>query len=230
MGLLSRLRAPRWLGAQESRGAPVADPSPPRRAGADCRNAVAQAAATVRVLGNLTTLEQRYGAGVGAAAVRLRSAVLLHRAGRKDEAWAAFGRLLADPELGGAPSLRPIMESEIYARMRLALEREGCHNAAITPAVLSYATRAQSCALQERQADLDMLRSAASFERYVKPLLARARLASTLPPLLALVEGHLRALPELDVAALRTALKALLENPPNAAALRQSRAGPARQR
>lgn len=232
MGLLALLQTPRWLAGRESPGEPLADQFPLRTAQTRARMAGTQAAAAAaaRILGDLKTLERRYGFAVAPSAVRLRSAVLLHRAGHKAEAWKVFGRMLADPSLGGAPALRPIMESEIYARMRMALEREGCHNPAITPAVLSYATRAQFYEMHDRRAELDVLRSEACFDRHFTPLLERARLVSILPALHALVEEHLGSLPALDIATFRAALEALRRNPPDAAAAAPDRPGQTKQR
>jgi hypothetical protein len=205
MGVLNLLRLRRSPAARET---PVGGPGP-GAAGTRRRSVAAAAEAAAGALDDLKTLEQRYGAGVAPAAVRLRNAVLLHRGGRKTEAWAAFGRLLADPALGGSPRLRPIMQSEVYSRMRMALEREGCPNLAVTPAVLSYATRAQFYALDGRRAALEAMRTAARFDRHFTPLLERARLVPVLPALRALVDAHLKSLPAIDLAALETALEAL---------------------
>jgi hypothetical protein len=212
MGVFRLLRVARWTTAGESE-----TPAKPHRvASARPRSVAAAAVAAARAIDDLKTLEQRYGAGVAPAAVRLRNAVLLHRAGRKAEAWTAFEQLLADPALGGSPTVRPAMQSEIYSRMRMALEREGCQNPAITPAVLSYATRAQFYALQGRRAQLDRLCTAESFDRHFTPLLERARLVPTLPALRALANEHLQSLPALDVAALSAALEELRRRPPGA--------------
>ena len=225
MGVFSVLRGSRRRADGESHGETPAEPSPPRAAGARRRNAVVDAAAAAAILGDLKTLEQRYGAGIAPSAMRLRSAVLLHWTGRKSEAWAAFERLLADPALGGSAAVRPIMESEIYARMRMALEREGCHHAAITPAVLAYAKRAQFCERHGRHEELEVLRSDACFDRHFTPLLTRARLVSMLAALRALAQEYLQALAELDVAALEAALEGLRHDPPAAALPVRSRSG-----
>jgi hypothetical protein len=216
MGVLSLLRATRWGAARDSRDEDAAKLQ--RASSARQRGLAAAASSASEALGDLRTLEQRYGPGVAPAAVRLRNAVLLHRAGHKSEAWAAFEKLLADPALGGSPAVRPIIQSEIYSRMRIALEREGCQNPSITPAVLSYVTRAQFCALQGWRAELDKLSAAACFDRHITPLLTRARLVPMLPALRALVDGYLKSLPELDAVALRAAVDQLRRKPPTAPA------------
>ena len=162
----------------------------------------------------LEALERHFGAGVTPAAVRIRNAMVLHRSGRKNDAWLAFEQLLADPGLGGSPAVRPMLESEIYSRMRICHDREGCFNAALTPAVLSYATRAQFFAVQERQAELRVLQSAPFFDRHFAPLVERARLVHVLPALREVLNCYLDKLPMLDAAALRDAVETLRLNPP----------------
>jgi hypothetical protein len=216
MGVLSLLRATRWGAARDSQDEDAAKLQ--RASSARRRGLAAAASSATEALGDLRTLEQRYGAGVAPAAVRLRNAVLLHRAGHKSEAWSAFEKLLADPALGGSPALRPIIQSEIYSRMRIALEREGCQNPSITPAVLAYVTRAQFYAMQGWRAELDKLSAAACFDRHITPLLTRARLVPMLPALRALVDGCLKSLPELDAVALRAAVDQLRRKPPTAPA------------
>lgn len=207
MGLLTVLRSARRGAGRGPQG--EAPGEQPGAAGSRGRSLAADAASAADALGDLKALERRYGAGVAPAAVRLRNAVLLHRAGHKAEAWAAFERLLADPALGGSPAVRPAMQSEVYARVRIALEREGCPNPALTPAVLSYATRAQFYALAGRDAQLDLLRRAARIDHHFTPLLERARLAPVLPALRRVLDEHLSSLPDLDLAALRAAIEAL---------------------
>lgn len=225
MGVLSLLRVGRWGAVRESQDEVAAKLL--RAASARRRSMAAAASSAAESLGDLKTLERRYGAGVAPAAVRLRTAVLLHRAGHKAEAWSAFERLLADPALGGSPTVRPIIQSEIYSRMRMALEREGCQNPAITPAVLSYATRVQFYALQGRRSELQALRAAERFDRHFSPLLERARLVEILPALRALMDEQLKLLPALDLAALAAAVERLRRSPPGG---REGTAHPASRR
>ena len=202
MGVMQLLRAVR---PERSRAAP-------RRPAAEPEPAAGRDAAVKRTTGaspGLEALERHYGAGVTPAAVRIRDALLLHRSGRKSDAWAAFEQLLADPALGGSPAVRPMLESEIYSRMRICSEREGCFNAALTPAVLSYVTRAQFFQVQERKAEFKVLQSVPFLDRHFTPLVERARLVHALPALRTLVTGYLDRLPEFDVAALKSSLEAL---------------------
>src|SRR3974377_2396312 len=155
MGVLSLLRVSRWGAARDAQD--EAADKLLRAASARRSGLAAAASSAAEALGDLKTLEQRYGAGVAPAAGRPRNAVLLNPAGHQDQRWAWVCTLLADPGLGGSLALRPIIQSEIYSRMRIALEREGCQNLSITPAVLSYVTPAQFCAMQGRRPELDKL-------------------------------------------------------------------------
>lgn len=164
----------------------------------------------------LDRLEQQFGQDVTAATGRVREAVQWHRTGRKADAWVAFEALLADPAMGGSAQVRPGVESEIYSRMRACFEREGCFNPALTPAVLSYATRAKFYSVQGREAELQALRSPEFFDRYFMPLLERARLQHALPKFRSLVDGQLRAIPMIDLHALKDLVEAFRLNPPSA--------------
>lgn len=166
-------------------------------------------------LPKLEALKHRHGAGAPTVAGRILTAVFLHRSGRKEQAWAAFEELLRDPELGGAASVRPILHSEIYSRMRMCFEREGCFNAAVTPAVLSYVARAQFYALQGRQRELETLRAAACFDRHFLPFLQRARLEHASRTLRRLTDKHLNELPMLNTIALKVALEELRQSAPS---------------
>lgn len=160
----------------------------------------------------LDVIERCYGLPVAPAAVRIRRAVLLHRSGRKADAWAMFDLLLADHELGGSATLRPILHSEIYARMGTCLEREGCFHAALTPTVLSYATRAQFFSIQERRSELKYLLSPGVFDRFISPLLARARLEHVLVSVRGILRHHLERLPQLNVDELRGSVDYICRN------------------
>jgi hypothetical protein len=166
---------------------------------------------------SLERLEAQFGAEVAPAAKRLREAVEWHRTGRKADAWVAFELLLSDPEMGGSAQLRPGLESEVYARMRVCYEREGCFNPALTPAALSYAARAKFFAVHGRDAELAALRSPAFFEKLFMPLLERARLQSAMPRFRMLVEDQLRAVPMVDLHTLREKIEYFRLNPPQSA-------------
>lgn len=123
MGVLSFLRvAKRPAASSAPSPAPATKPNGPARRSPDA---------------SLERLEQEFGHEVSPACNRLREALQWHRGGRKADAWAAFDQMLCDPEMGGSAHVRPAIESEIYSRMRVCYEREGCFNPALTPAVLS---------------------------------------------------------------------------------------------
>ena len=156
--------------------------------------------------------------GAGWVTDELLNAVFLHRNGRKEQAWAVFEKLLQDTEVRGAAALRPLLHGEIYSRMRMCLERDGCSRAAVTPAVLSYAARAQFYALQGRADELRALQASDRFDSHFAPLLQRAQLGHVSLTLCHLVERHLRDLPRLDRTALKASLEHFLETGPESAA------------
>jgi hypothetical protein len=157
------------------------------------RDLAADGEAAAEAIGDLKHLEQRYGPSVAPAAVRLRSAVLMHRFGRKSEAWEMFRRLLEDPSACGDPAVRPIVQSEIYNRMRMALEREGCVQGAVTPAVLAYVLRVFYVTDLGREHEAAQLRTPERFEKHFAPLLTRARLTAHLTALRTLVLSRLKS-------------------------------------
>ncbi|MBS0395412.1 MAG: hypothetical protein JSR54_12355 [Proteobacteria bacterium] len=190
------------------------------RAGRIRRDVARDGEAAAEAIGGLKDLERRFGPTVAPAAVRLRSAVLLHRFGRKAEAWTMFRRLAADPAACGAESVRPLMLGEVYERMRRALEREGLSAAALAPAAAAYALRIQYWSRRGRAPEVAALRTPERFERHFGPLLARARLGAHARALRELIEGSLARLPELDVAALEQAVEEWTRaTPPTAVAV-----------
>jgi len=205
MGVLSFLRAAKKPAAPAPATAPAARTAPASRTAPGARRSPDA---------SLERLEHEFGSEVAPAAARLRGAVDWHRNGRKADAWVELEALLADPSVGGSAHVRPAIESEIYSRMRICYEREGCFNPALTPAVLSYATRAKFYAVQGRQAELMALRSPEFFDRYFMPLLERARLQQGLGRLRTLVEEQLRAVPMIDLHALKDTVESFRLNPP----------------
>ena len=158
----------------------------------------------------LDVVERCFGLPVAGATVRIRRASMLHRGGRKAEAWAMFNLLLTDPDLGGSGDVRPILHSEIYSRMGTCLEREACYHAAVTPTALAFATRAQFYAMQGRRSELARLREPGVFDRFITPLLIRARFQHVLDKLRVVVAHHLDSLPQLDINGLRAAIDDVL--------------------
>ena len=201
MGVLSFLRATKKPAAPVA-AAPAARTAPGARRSADA---------------TLDRLEQDFGSEVAPVAARLREAVQWHRSGRKADAWVELEALLADPTMGASAQVRPAIESEIYSRMRVCFEREGCFNPALTPAVLSYATRAKFYAVQGREAELLALRSPEFFDRYFLPLLERARIQQGLARLRMLVDDQLRSMPMVDLHTLKEKIDFFRLNPPEAA-------------
>ena len=152
-------------------------------------------------------LEHFHDAAEVPISVRILSAVLLHRGGHFQDAWDAFNALVKDPQRSGSDSGKAGILSDIYARMSACLEHEGRYAAALGPAVLAYAARAQAYALDGQLTSLDRLRTAAEFDRQIAPLAERAQLQPQLPALQALINAHFGALPQLDIESLRLSVE-----------------------
>jgi len=208
MGVLSFLRVAKRASTPAAAASPAARTQPGARRSPDA---------------SLERLEQEFGSEVAPAAARLRAALQAHRTGRKADAWVEFDALLADPSMGGSAQVRPGIESEIYSRMRICFEREGCFNPALTPAALSYAMRAKFYAVQGREAELLALRSPVFFDRYFMPLLERARVSHAIGHFRMLVEDQLRSIPMVDLHVLKEKIEAFRLDPPELASATAAR-------
>jgi len=162
----------------------------------------------------LAKIEARFGAAAGPAAARIREAFNWHRTGRKADAYNAFAAMLADPALTSDAKARMVLEAEIFGRLRRCYEREGCFSPALVEAALAYAARAKGFAADGREDAVTQMRDADFFDGYFKPMLERARLTHATVKFRALVDGHLKTLPLVDIPALREALDQFQRNPP----------------
>jgi hypothetical protein len=104
----------------------------------------------------------------------LRLPLFLADAGRRDEAWAEFNRLLTDVS-NENPELIPMSHSQIYDKMRLSLQREGRSIEAVRLGVFSYLSWAKGLAMQKREEELIDYKSRESIAAMVKPLLKKAK-------------------------------------------------------
>jgi hypothetical protein len=162
----------------------------------------------------LEKIEARFGASVQPAAARIREAFAWHRTGRKADAFAAFHAMLTDPLLVQDAKARVAIEGEIFGRLRLCYEREGCFSAALVEAAMAYAMHAKAYAVDGREEALQKMRDPDFFDRYFKPLLERARLPHASVKFRAIVDAQLKTLPMVDVTALREVLDQFHRNPP----------------
>ena len=98
---------------------------------------------------------------------------------------------------------RAEFHADVYDKMRVCLEREGCFVEATGYVVASYASLVRACHLGGRSSALGTLRAPEFFDARITPYLSRTRATDRLADLRALVDRHLGKLPALDVERLR---------------------------
>jgi hypothetical protein len=107
----------------------------------------------------------------------LRLPLYLQAAGRNDEAWSEFNRLISK----GYPNqlknfgVQAMEHSKIYDKMRLFLQRENKNDRAIQFGVLSELSWIRGLYLQNRTSELEQAVSENAIHKKIKPLLKKAK-------------------------------------------------------
>ena len=127
----------------------------------------------VRVLHRAYAAMDRSGMGWGVEPF-LRLPQFLHAAGKPAEALAEYERLLATRAQAEAAEIRPMMESQVYDKMRLLHTREAALIPAIRCAALAHVRWAYGLFLQKRSAELAES-TAAGGEATIRPLLKKLK-------------------------------------------------------
>lgn len=106
----------------------------------------------------------------------LRLPMYLQKAGRPDEAWQEFNRLLHDgyPNQLGDPSVRPMENSKVYDKMHLFLQREGHEKKAVQYGILSMISWAKGLLRQDRASEYNDYIQSSNVEGRVEKLLKKA--------------------------------------------------------
>ena len=130
----------------------------------------------------------------------LRLPLYLQEAGRKDEAWGEFNRLIlwVNSKPRYSAEVTPMEQSIIWDKMRLFLQREGKNEYAVQFGVWSYLSWAVGLYMQKRKDELDTYASKSSIEKTVKPLLKRAKKEAYLVSIVNIISNQLKNLPKLD--------------------------------
>ncbi|MBW2673819.1 MAG: hypothetical protein JRD89_10465 [Deltaproteobacteria bacterium] len=120
----------------------------------------------------------------------LRLPLYLQAAGRNDEAWSEFNRLLNDgyPNQLSDFSVQTMEHSEIYNKMRLFLQREGKNDKAVVIGVLSSLARARGLHLQRRKKEYSQFISNSEFESTLTPLLKKAHKMQCMPQMVEIMK------------------------------------------
>ena len=118
----------------------------------------------------------------------LRLPLYLQKAGRNEEAWAEFNRLLTEgyPNQMRGADQKAIDASQIYDKMRLALQRQKRHDEAIIYGVLSLLSMAQGLRGRERKEFMTRENVAAALE----PLLKKAKRSEDLDRFVDVILGE----------------------------------------
>lgn len=109
-------------------------------------------------------------------ATYLRLPMYLQQAGRNDEAWGEFNRLIAEGYCGQNRSreILPMEHSDIYDKMRLFLQREKQATRAVSFGVMSYLCWGQGLFYQKRWEELEGHKDLDNIIEALHPLLKKA--------------------------------------------------------
>jgi len=134
------------------------------------------------------------------AEIYLRLPMMLHLAGRNDEAWAEYNRLLIhppDPRL--SKSGLQVWHSEVYDKMRLFRQREGKHLDAARFGILAFVCRAMAFHGDGDLEDLRLYRDPETIRGTLEPLLGRADRLDAIDPLVSITAEFLARVPKADL-------------------------------
>lgn len=142
----------------------------------------------------------------------LRLPLYLQEAGRADEAWTEFNRLLSSgfPGQPRTRELLPMQNSEIYDKMRLFLQREGRPLPAVTFGVFSYLEWASGLYFQNRMEELELKSQPKAIHDCLRPLLKKIRRETCLPQVTEVVEREVKNLPDIDLTSVGQEIKDII--------------------
>jgi hypothetical protein len=107
----------------------------------------------------------------------LRLPLYLQEAGRNDEAWSEFNKLIIEgyPNQLNDLGVRAMEHSKVYDKMRLFLQREGKNVEAIVFGVLSMLATVKGLHSQKRKGELTKLVSRKNIEATLEPLVKEGK-------------------------------------------------------
>ena len=136
----------------------------------------------------------------------LRLPLYLQEAGRKDEAWNEFQKILTNgyPNQSGLeyPELVPMANSAIYDKMRLFLQREGRNGEAVKYGLFSHLSWSTGLYLQKRRDEFKDYITSESIDYIVLKLLKKANKTDLLIKISKLIKHEIRNIPNIDFEAL----------------------------
>jgi len=142
----------------------------------------------------------------------LRLPLYLQEAGRNDEAWREFNRLLTRgyPKQGANPEIIPMDWSVIYDKMRLFLQREGKNDLAVRFGILSHLSWAIGLHRQGRKPELKQHISKEAIEGATTKLLTKANKVDRLAEVVTVIQKQIDCMPEVDFSELAEAIDGIL--------------------
>jgi tetratricopeptide (TPR) repeat protein len=142
----------------------------------------------------------------------LRLPMYLQAAGRPDEAWREFHKLLSGqyPKPILDSEVRPMEDSSIYDKMRLFLQREKRPKEAVAYGVLAIASWQIGLERQKRRKERV---TKADLRRDLTGLLKKAKKPRESAALTELVWERLKGCPNVDLAALKSAVDRVVRSP-----------------
>jgi hypothetical protein len=134
----------------------------------------------------------------------LRLPMMLQLAGKRDEAWAEYNRLLISDLTGtmNDPEVGPMERSQVYDKMRLLLQREGKHKWAVSMGIFSYIQWAIGLKRQRRTEELREVLDPSAISAMLEPLLKKAKATDAHDELVKLLKSELSHMGRIDFASL----------------------------
>lgn len=132
----------------------------------------------------------------------LRLPLYLQQAGKNDEAWSEFNRLIAEgyPNQMKIRELIPMDHSAIYDKMRLFLQREHKARESVKFGVFSYLSWGLGLYYQARKKELKTHISKASIESMIEGLLKKAKKPDLKNELAKVILLETKEFPNIDLA------------------------------
>lgn len=138
--------------------------------------------------------------------VYLRLPMYLQAAGRNDEAWAEFNKLIVSLPQRYSGSVLYMVYSSVYDKMRLFLQREGKHKEAVIQGVLSYVFVALGRYYQARDLPgqkqeiegANSIRNREFIEQRMRPLLKKAGKEARINKVVDAIEEEFRFFPKVN--------------------------------
>lgn len=144
-------------------------------------------------------------------ATRIRVAQYLHGAGQRDTAWGEFNQLLIEAsKFSPDRTVRPMIESEIYSKMALALQREERWVDYANVALLAQLSWMKGLSLQRRTEELARVSAPVAMADFLRDALAKTGRPGKLAEVQSVVTEALAKLDTVNLASVRRRVSALL--------------------